>query len=240
MLNSIVLIPDLFSNVIFCNITKLNFERFTMKKLFMKAIVSTALLSALGLNLVYAGQKGGVFVGVMAGLNFNTVDQELNANGASVTAQSKSKSTTGEFMYGAKLGYIAALSPKNAFRIYAEFTGGNFTVDKTHYSHMTAGGGLDFLHNFGNVFGLFFGAGYNYAFGDFIKAGANAKPWAPYINFGLSWTFKERIRIDLEGRYLFSKYHNLQSGFSFGGVNFNGHISTSTSAQVGVNLSYVF
>lgn len=58
-------------------------------------------------------------------------------------------------MYGVRLGYIAALNPQNAFRVYADFNSGVFSVDNDDFHRMTAGGGLDFLYNFGNVFGLF-------------------------------------------------------------------------------------
>ncbi|STQ87163.1 hypothetical protein LS73_001005 [Helicobacter muridarum] len=206
-----------------------------------KYIVSAALVSALGLNLAYAGQKGGLFVGVTGGFNFNTVKQEASITNGSSSSKASSTESKGQYMYGARLGYIAALSPKNAFRLYADFNRGTFTVNNGGFSHMTAGGGLDFLHNFGNVFGLFIGGGYNYAFGDFVKSAKDPKRGSPYLNLGFSWTINERFRIELAGKYLFSsKYHDLKGSFSFGNITYNGSLSTSTSAQVGINLDFVF
>ncbi|WP_104717902.1 hypothetical protein [Helicobacter trogontum] len=143
-------------------------------------------------------------------------------------------------MYGVRLGYIAALNPQNAFRVYADFNSGVFSVDNDDFHRMTAGGGLDFLYNFRNVFGLFVGAGYNYAFGEFIESGKNPRPGAAYINFGLSWTIQERIRIELASRYLFSKYHDLNGNFSFGNIMYNGSITTSTPWQTSINIDFVF
>lgn len=205
-----------------------------------KYAISVALISALGLNLAYAEQKGGFFVGVTGGLNFNTVEQDIVLVVGNSSSQSSSFESNGQYYYGARLGYIAALDPKNAFRLYADFNGGNFSVGDDKFSHMTAGGGLDFLYNFGGVFGLFIGGGYNYAFGNFINAGEDANPGSLYISFGFSWTIEESIRIELANKYRFSKYHDLKDNISFGSIAYNGSLTTSTPWQIGINIDFVF
>ncbi|RDU71930.1 hypothetical protein CQA66_05555 [Helicobacter aurati] len=209
-----------------------------------KSVLSLGLASVLGMASAHAEQQGGFFVGAFLGNGFNTTHSETtittNIPGGTQTSSGFSTKTSFDLIYGARLGYIAALNERNAFRIYADFTAGRFTVgDDENYYHMTAGGGLDYLHNFGGVFGLFLGAGYNYAFGDFIKASDPSNPGQIYANLGMSWSLS-KIRLELGTKIPFSKYHDQSNNFTFGGVALNGSLYTKTSAQVYLNVDFVF
>lgn len=207
----------------------------------MKKYISLGLGLILGASVLKA-QESGVFVGVFGGTSLNSSYIEGQVNAGGLAASSLEQHTNFNLIYGARLGYIAAFTERQALRFYADFTGGEFKLGedpKTKYN-MQVGGGIDYILSF-NKFGIFIGGGYNYAFGDFIDALKigfnNVMPHQPYVNCGFAWNVS-LLRLELGTKIPILKYAQDNYTDPITGANIKYHINTP--AQIYFNVDFVF
>lgn len=125
--------------------------------------------------------------------------------------------------YGGRFGYNYFFTPRNGLRFIAALQRTNLKItphkyslfeDSIHRPYYIASVGVDYLLDFTkgrSPFGIFFGGGYDYNFGEaFSKIKEQDKaiknPSGGYINFGISQTIAQRVRIDVGYKMLFYKY----------------------------------
>ncbi|RDU62209.1 hypothetical protein [Helicobacter sp. MIT 14-3879] len=205
-----------------------------MKK---KAITSTVLGLALACSAANA-QEGGAFVGLFGGVGLNTTHSAASVSNNAGSSSGFSTETVFNLIYGAKLGYILAMNQNNAFRIYGDFTAGDFRSNDRSYYLMTAGGGIDYLLSF-SKFGIFLGAGYGYAFGQFINALEDARPHQVYANVGFAWNIS-KLQLELGAKIPFFKYAEQNMTLNAGGTNISGTFYVRTTAQIYFGANVVF
>ncbi|RDU63105.1 hypothetical protein CQA53_08765 [Helicobacter didelphidarum] len=208
--------------------------------------------SSIVLSLILAtgiahAQESGFFIGLSAGLGLNSVSAKTSISDIEVV---NNFSLTTNLTYGARLGYILAFNEMNALRIYGDFTAGNFTtailsgnqggISSYGYYHMTGGGGLDYLISFSESWGMFIGAGYNYAFGKFMDSRSKPNPHNPYANIGVAWNWSI-LRLEVGAKIPFLSWENTTTTIPITATDsivFSSH--ARTNAQIYFNLDLVF
>lgn len=150
--------------------------------------------------------------------------------GGDVSNSSETISKTYEYdassiSYGGRFGYNYFFTPRNGLRFIVAFSRANLKITPNEYSifqdsidgsYYTGSAGVDYLLDFTkgrSPFGVFFGAGYDYNFGEVFnkikeKDKSIKNPSGAYINFGISQTIASRVRIDVGYKMLFYKYFN--------------------------------
>lgn len=151
---------------------------------FYKGIFGGLLVGSLGFVGVSSAQESGVYISGALGMMVNNSENHMKyiavdntAGQTSAFSRDDSNATSNiNLSYGVRAGYLLALSPRNAFRAYASFSAGNYTIgtgdmygfDKQDYYFMRAGAGLDYVLSFStkpNSWGIIAGGGYEYGFG---------------------------------------------------------------------------
>lgn len=147
---------------------------------FYKGIFGGLLVGSLGFVGVSSAQESGVYISGALGMMVNNSENHIKYTavdaGTTFNRDDTSSTSNINLSYGVRAGYLLALSPRNAFRAYASFSAGNYTIgtgdmymgDKQDYYLMRAGAGLDYVLSFStkpNSWGIIAGGGYEYGFG---------------------------------------------------------------------------
>lgn len=206
-----------------------------------------ALLSFLAFIALVAqikAQNSGVFIGVQGGVSLDARTSSISASSPVDSAYYSTSVITADLMYGARLGYILAFNEKNALRFYGEFSAGEFTYNTNASSYnMRAGGGLDYIFSFGEVYGLYLGAGYDYTFGKFMRdAGSLGNPHLPFVNLGMAWNVSI-LRIELGAKVPVMRYYRFEIDAidnNTGAVVGRYTDTAYTPAQFYLNVDFVF
>ncbi|WP_199769861.1 MULTISPECIES: hypothetical protein, partial [unclassified Helicobacter] len=147
-----------------------------------KGVCGGILAGAMLANIAGA-QESGAYISGALGMMINNSENNIkytaidNANNTTIDRSDASSTANLNLSYGVRAGYLLALSPRNAFRAYASFSAGNYTIgtgdmymgDKQDHYLMRAGAGLDYVLSFStkpNSWGLIAGGGYEYGFGN--------------------------------------------------------------------------